>query len=439
MSAEEQQHLLPKTAEDAGKLAPKKTFVENIAALKLFNKTDPSFIYDPQGKLVTYNHNDLLTVKAFMNLGSSVLGHWPIWYCLAYVTVVSFSCATGMYFLPNAKSFDTAKFGLFCTFLKVFISFMVGLYVRDSFMRWWNTVICFEDFLIAIKQLMFFMHSINISEEAMGLVQRYCIASAFILTTELAAAQHVSVEVEVASARGSGGTARVSGIATIRREIDLGDQTRLSDTLDQLIARNFLEEGEKQLLLMQSQSGHLQVCRCVWSWIAEILSVLTKADGSALVPPMFIRVLTLAQGCILKIEHLKRNVTVQTPFAYAHLLAMLVHVYITLLAVFGGLTLGSAFNEVVHRSDELLESNRPPGHLMRDFYGAMQMVSGQLVIMMVEPILYIGFLHIAHVVSYPFGNRGYNLPTETYIERLHIELNNMADSRSFCRTNLMKS
>jgi len=216
------------------------------------------------------------------------------------------------------------------------------------------------------------------------------------------------------------------------------EHSNLSVMLEDLVSRNLLEHGEREVLLTKTGKGHLQVCRTVWSWIAEILSNVGKADGTVLIPPMFIRLLTLAQGSILKIEHLKRNVTVQTPFSYAHLLAMLVHLYITLLAVFGGLVLGSAWNEVMSRGAQLDEGSHPPGHLMRDFYGALQVCGGQMIIMLVEPMLYIGFLDIAHMLSYPFGRERHNLPTDTFIERLHVELSMMAGSRSFYREKLAR-
>jgi hypothetical protein len=416
MRADEEEPLLPKSAEKDGDSSTKPSFATSFAASVKNHASKlhaPAFACEKSGKLVTYDHHQLLTVKAFAHMGSSVLTHWPIWCCLIYVAVIAILCATMMFWLPSAKSFDTDRFRVFCTFLKVFISFMVGIYVQHSFMRWWSTVMCFEDFLISIKQLLFFMHSIPTTKESIALVERFSIASAFLMSTELAAAEHMSAEKEYSN---------------------------MSCMLEDLVSRKLLENVEIEVLLAKTQTGHMQVSRTVWSWIAEILSTVSKADGSALIPPMFIRVLTLAQTSIGKIEHLKRNVTVQTPFSYAQLLAMLVHLYITLLAIFGGLVLGSAWNEVVSRGAEMHEAGatRPSGSALRDFYGALQVCGGQMIVMLVEPMLYIGFLDIAHMLCYPFGRDRHNLPTDTFIERLHAEVSMMAVSRSFYREKLAR-
>jgi len=417
MTTEEQVPLLPKSVEDA---APSDTPTEaahtrflrgiHTSAAQLrarIPKVKPTFEHNQKGKLVYYDHECLLTVKAFLQAGSSVFVERPVWSCLAYVLTISGICASAMFWVPSARSFDTARFSTFCSFLKVFISFMLAIYVQHSFSRWWNTVMCFEDFLIAIKQIMFFLHSIRVDPQSLQLVERLGIASAYVLNAELQAAECVNRSVE---------------------------NSKLPEMLAHLVEEKLLEDDEMQVLLKKEHEGSLQVCRTVWSWIAEVLTQMTKADGSPLLPPMFIRCLTLGQACISKIEHIKRNVTVQTPFAYAHLLAILVHLNNTLLAVFGGLALGSAMAEMMDRGAEVVDGgSRPSGHMMRNFYGAIQTCGGQMIIMIVEPMLYVGFLHIAHMLCYPFGDQHFNLPAETYINRLSVELNAMAENRQHYR------
>merc|ERR1712216_567966 len=89
-----------------------------------------------------------------------------------------------------------------------------------------------------------------------------------------------------------------------------------------------------------------------------------------------------------------------------------------------------------HRNGQLADVKSPQGHLMRDMYGAIQVTGGQMLVMLVEPMLYIGFLDIAHMLCYPFGNMRHNLPTDTFIERLNVEICSMGDSRSFYRQKL---
>jgi hypothetical protein len=340
-------------------------------------------------------------------MGASVFMQKYVWFCCLYVAVISSICATGMFFVPSAKAFDTSRFREFCTFLKVFISFMIGIYVQHSFGRWWNTVMCFEDLLIAIKQLVFMLHSLKVDSTTRETVERYAVAACHIMCAELPVAQQVKKKNHVSPIPG---------------------------VLNQLVSEGYIDQEERDALL-KCEIGALQVSRAVWSWIAEILTNVCKPDGSPLPPPMFIKTLSLCQSCIGKIEHVKRNVTVQTPFMYAHLLSVLVHTNNTFLAVFGGLTLGSAFHEVVDRGNDLQGVTHPSNHILRNFYGAIQITGGQIVIMLVEPMLYVGFLQISHMLCYPFGNESFNLPTEAFVAKLQVELHSMADNRDFFRKN----
>merc|ERR1719183_1169174 len=95
-------------------------------------------------------------------------------------------------------------------------------------------------------------------------------------------------------------------------------------------------------------------------------------------------------------------------------------------------------NEIRRRSEQL-SGERPTDRrdvtVTEQLYGAIQTCGIQLMIVLITPMLYVAFLHIAHLLCYPFGDDSYHLPTETLIARLHSELNAMSENRAYFRKN----
>jgi hypothetical protein len=237
----------------------------------------------------------------------------------------------------------------------------------------------------------------------------------------------------------------------------------------------FLSEAEKDWLNDHGTAeGIMSRTRAVWSFIGEMLAHVSELTGKTLPPPVETRLIGICQDCIGSIEDLKMNITVQTPFMYAHLLAFLVHVNNFVLSATCGICIGSALNETRLRSEQLNELNhgrsreqrqeadygdsmsgggldamdmlflaRGPGgeinddarvaFLTRQFYEAIQITWIKILMVLLGPILHVAFLHIAHLLCYPFGNEPHHLPLETLIARLHSELYQMKLNRQFFR------
>jgi len=285
---------------------------------------------------------------------------------------------------------------------------MLGVYVQQAFKRWWYTVTTFEKFLIAIRQMTFMLHTIRCDPAFRKRVENYCVASGYILNVEVRNAQAVHK----------------------RQHIDV------QHLLYWLHEQGFLTEEESIQLSKSNQGSVLSTTRAVWSWIGEILTQPKTEEGGAIPVPMMVRIITLCQACITEIENLKMNITMQTPFMYAHLLSFLVHLNNTLLALACGLSVGSAFNEINRRHEQMhgvRDTAQPENHLRAEIYSAVQIIAMQFVYLL-TPMLYVAFLHIAHQLCYPFGDEAYHLPTETFIARLHHELRQMEKNRQYYRT-----
>lgn len=365
------------------------------------------FDFASNDKVLSYDQDSLLTANALLHMGKSAFCQKPVLMTLAYCCVLASVSATAVFFLPKASKLDTSRFESLATFLKFFITFMLGIYVAQAFKRWWSTVTTFEKFLIAIKQMIFMLHTIKYQPDARRTVEHYCVASTYILNVEVRNAQTV----------------------------DKKRHTDMKNLMDWLALERFLAEDEVEQLDKGSGS-HLGKTRAVWSWVAELISHPLVEEGVTVLPPLLARTIVLCQACVSEIENLKMNITMQTPFMYAQLLAILVHVNNTILAISCGLAVGSAMNEIRRRSEQL-SGERPTDRrdvtVTEQLYGAIQTCGIQLMIVLITPMLYVAFLHIAHLLCYPFGDESYHLPTETLIARLHSELKNMSENRSYFR------
>lgn len=358
-------------------------------------------------KLLCYDQNNLLTVKALGHIGKSAFCQPPVINTLAYVVIITALSASAVFFVPRASKFDTQRFQAFGTFLKFFIVFMLGIYVSQAFKRWWFTVTTFEKFLIAIRQMAFMLHTIKGQPAWREIVEKYCVASGYILNVEVRNAQIV----------------------------DRTQHENIDSVMDWLVRKGFLTNDEVSQLGTDSGSV-LCKTRAVWSWIGELVSHPVVEEGFVVLAPLLVRTVVLCQACITEVENLKMNITMQTPFMYAQLLAILVHVNNLILSVCCGMSIGSSMNEIRRRSEQL-SGVRDTDHrkvtVMEQMYGAIQDSGSQLMIVLITPMLYVAFLHIAHILCYPFGDECYHLPAETLLARLHSELQQMGENRSYFR------
>lgn len=372
----------------------------------------PTFNEAHNDKVLFYDHDSLVTHRAIVHIGRSVFSCRPVKITLLYCMTLATAVAVAMFFVPKASLLDTSKFEKMGNFLKYFISFMLGIYVQQAFKRWWYTVTTFEKFLIAIRQMTFMLHTVRCDPVFRKAVENYCVASGYILNVEVHHAQAVHTK----------------------------EHDSVDHTLDWLVLQDYLAQDEAyQLKTALNHGSVLSTTRAIWSWIGEMLLSPRTETGGAVPTPMMVRILGLCQSCIQEVENLKMNITMQTPFMYAHMLSFLVHLNNTMLAVTCGLSVGSAVNEIYHGQQQVAgadgkEHNSHEGK--GDLYEAIQIIPMQLVFLL-TPALYVGFLHIAHQLCYPFGDDTYHLPTETFIARLHHELCQMEKNRLYYRNKYM--
>lgn len=389
-----------------------------------------------QGKIYQYDHELLLTWRVLLGWTGTIFVQRAVYIILPYVAFLALVAFTACYVgIPHARKLDTARFDDFVNYIKVFIAFMLGLFLNNAFKRWWSSVTYFKRFLVSIKQLMFTMHAIGIEQELFEEIERITICSSYILNEEVHCAQLNSHR---------------------QRKV------RWEKSLTQLVDNKLLTEEERKDL--EDCSGCLSTGQDVlgvmstltWIWVGETMSLVRNQPKVA--PPMYVRLLFLCQDCLAQVELLKTNLIVQLPFTYVHMLCAMVHIANILVAVSCGLTLGSAMAEAQSRVQQIENVVQEQeghdvasedgylllmlahvgkkvlmpggGHLVEQTYQAFQVLGMQFVVLLFQPLMYQSFLVIAHALCYPYGAGICHMPTETFIEQVRHEMTVMKQGKN---------
>jgi len=350
-----------------------------------------------RGKVYEYDHEALLTWNALLATTGTIFFQRRVYIVCPICVSIAVFCGVFVYFgVPSARKLDTGRFNDFVTYIKVFIAFMLGLFLNNSFRRWWASVSSFKKFLTSIKQLMYTLHAINVRMALFDEIERNVVCSSYILNEEVHCAQMIDPRL----------------IAK-----------RWSAIMAWLVDKDYLSEEERKELESDDRAiDHQELgvrTTMIWTWIGETMSLVREEPGVA--PPMYVRLLFLCHDCMAQIEELKTNLTVQLPFPYAHMLAVLVHLSNILMSVACGLAFGSAMAEVTSRQDEV-EAVGTSRRVLGEFYEALQTMFMQVAILIIQPMLYQAFLVIAHALCYPYGDEICHMPTETFIQQMHYEL-----------------
>lgn len=353
---------------------------------------------DRSGKVYEYDHEGLLGWSSMCFWSSTIFVHRCVRFVIPCVMLVALGTASLTFLLvPEPRHFRASSFNEFVIYIKYFIALILGLFVKTCYARWWQSVTTFKVYLTSIKQLVYSLRAIRVREEFIDEIQRLCVASCYVLHAEV----H-NMPVKSPDER----------------------YRRWQSSMQALVTRGLVKPQE-QAELMKDYRQHAEQLMgvhstMVWTWIGEIVGVLRSQPN--VTPPMYVRLLFLCEDCLAKVEDLKTLLLVQIPFPYAHMLAALVHAANILMAVSVGMTLGSEIDEIVNGEGSPIKQQNPQ---LRKLYPAIQMCMMQGVFLCVQPLLYQAFLVLAHWLSYPYGDEYFNMPTETFIDHMQLDLRAM--------------
>lgn len=384
-----------------------------------------------QGRLVGYNHEALLEWRALFASQGVIFLQYRVYIVVVYVMCLMCITACAVLFLvPHARRLNTDAFGKFVTYIKVFIAFMLGLFLNSAFARWWSSVRSFKRFLTSIKQLLYTLQATEVNQNLYHQIERLALSSCYILDEEVHHSQ-AGLGVKQTALRWR---------EHIEQWVDDGRLTKVEgqELMDKhkpgtgVTPRAKHYKGFGATPRGQHRESLGLMSMQIWTWIGEVMEEVRKEPNVA--DPMYVRLLFLCQDCMARVEDLKTNLKVQFPFTYCHMLALMVHIANFLLGISAGLAFGSAVAEIWARADEVgMQPGEPIGvihgskRVMSNFYEAWQVVGVQIVTVIVQPVIYQSFLVIAHSLCYPYGEELIHLPTSYFIELLEGEVEVMRE------------
>jgi hypothetical protein len=195
----------------------------------------------------------------------------------------------------------------------------------------------------------------------------------------------------------------ISGFYTSSEE----NQNRWESVRDFLL-HDGLASRDELAILDKAENGDL--ASLVWTWIGTILGTLDVP------PPLKTTAVKYGQAAITSMKSVKFYVTMQLPFMYSHMLALLVHANNAALAIASGIAVAVLIFEANHQIDLDRRSK---------VYRAVQGVFIQLLAMMMQPAVYEAFLTVGALLADPFTNETHGLPMLDYVQDLRRQIGEM--------------
>jgi hypothetical protein len=348
-------------------------------------------------KIVSYNPEVLSTFRIFIMFQGTVFLSKRIWILvLSLVCVALLVMCMVIFFVPSPKKLSTERFSQMSAFLKFFIAFMLGLFMNNALQRWWNLTMKVTEIMLSIKKMIYCLNAVGAPVEHRNEIQRLCLVAVHLWICE---------------------------VHTVWLNDEVVEEEWEACFL-KLTRKRILKPHERKFLLkVPAEHGKCLRATSVFAWVGQRITDVVKEHS--IPPPIHARLMVMANDADDKISLSKIFSQVQMPFMYTHMLALLVHVNNLLVAITCGLTMGSAAGEIYQRQRQPGSGGVPP----RNIYTALQVLLVNMIIMVVNPLLYQAFLQIAATLCYPFGDHGESwarLPLQRYLNELEEHLNWMS-------------
>jgi len=336
--------------------------------------------------VVTYDPAVLATWKVFGLVKGTCFTNPRILYMNASLILFAMMVAISVFcIVPDIQTMNPDSFYKIVYYFKVFIAFMLGLFLSNCVSRWWKTVVALTDFFLIIRKFAWLCNANDIPKHRRDSIQRLSLLSCCLLENE------------------------VTGFWYIGAKDQSVPEEKWRRMVEYCTSVGFAFPEEMTAL----ESVHMQDrSAVVWTWIGVHIGECDKLSGP--IKSVFTNLGNEAIACIKK---MKTFVTMQLPFMYSHMLALLVHLNNVMLAFASGLSIAVLVGDC---SVGLGYGGFPRN--MALVYRGIQSIIVALLGLMVQPMLYQAFLEIAATLCDPFTDPVYGLPLLDYVEELRIQL-----------------
>lgn len=291
-----------------------------------------------------------LTRGTILRVDSGVIRH------VGVLLIISVAVALSMWTaIDNLETLDTKSLEGLADYMNGFCPFVLGLYISLALTRWWALRV-----------------------QALGAVFDAVANVAMIVSCVLASAEHRVVRDLVVK----WGMASIFLLVKAARDDN-------NDT--DLVSKGLLSAAELERLSDVSLHGRAMV---MWAWIMRISQeTFEAARGPRPHAPKLMAVFNQCIAARNGIQVIHTYLQTQLPFAYVHLLTLLVNVNNLVVAI----KCGAVFIVALAKDDH-------------------QTMGYQLLMLVLVPVLYHGLLSISYVIQDPFGEDMLDFPIAAFVE-----------------------
>lgn len=340
-----------------------------------------------------YDPVDLTSLGTLGVFKGSIFAQRAMWYVMALMLSITGGLAVLVVELiwrnpqVNAQSFSTQTISSVISTVTVAMAFLLGLFVNNAMIRWWDTIKRFEALFGAIKRLNLLLINLNAPIEMRHEVCRRGVLSIEMLrfeklVTKMEGAEHAHWQEMFADLRSQGHMTEV-------------DQTVLEKVAS--MQRSFF----------------------VWSLLAKTVKPLQKTADR-----QYRDVYKCVQDGMSAVSALKTTSNFMFPFLYVHMLAWLVHMVNFLTAISSGVTIGI----VIARYQQAAALAAAAGAKDAPALDG-SIIFKEFLFLFIQVFLYQAFLAIGCALSYPVVPRGhgamYRLPLQEMISAQRKQLETM--------------
>jgi len=365
---------------------------------------------EPVKDSMTYHMQELGQWTSLCNLTHTVWGSGSLWVVAARLWLCSCLIAIIVAVsVPDPSELDGSKFTEIATFLRVFISLLLGFFMAASVKRWWACVESFIGLCGTLRNLQMMLLACDAPKHEVTQALGYGVTSAKLLSLELHVQALPSEQQTIAERK---------GWQDLREKVEESDQ-------DLGFAKLKPEEVDA-LQQLSDPAGTL------WIWIGTYLGTLAgRGHVRALAGPIFARCMVLSSQGLDKILKVRSCITVQAPFIYVQMLSSLVHISNITSAISFGMSLGTAVAKYLVAYDMHIHISK------KDLGSAEASVELQALLVSfvfgaVGPVVYQALLEVSVAIAQPFSNSKALVPTDRILEQLVKDLNDGMSAKALC-------
>eukprot|EP00933_Yihiella_yeosuensis_P074904 TRINITY_DN83_c2_g3_i1.p1 TRINITY_DN83_c2_g3~~TRINITY_DN83_c2_g3_i1.p1 ORF type:complete len:418 (+),score=100.65 TRINITY_DN83_c2_g3_i1:147-1400(+) len=357
---------------------------------------------------MSYDARKLVTFDVFFNLSGTVWTKYSLWKQMGMLVLCSLTTGCVVAFsVKDPSKLDTSKFATISQFLSVIVGLLLGFFLSSAVNRWYSCTNGFLSLFDAIRGLQMQLGALGVPQERLRMVLRYGLVSCYCLTNDLYRDALPAKE-------------RQQFTREKWEELTITEGKYKAWEKGTGLARVFPEE-RSTLEKVEDPSQTL------WVWITSLLTRMS-ADGE--IPPMptptYGRVIAIAEAAYNGIREVRASVTVQPPYVYVQMLAMLVTLNNIITAVSFGMTLGVNVGMLVNQNAKVLgikteveTDNSAAGRGLQDLAIAFVMST-------IGPFLYQALLEVAVCIAQPFASGGSktpgSIPTAKLLQNMERDL-----------------